>query len=162
MRSRRVLMRFGIRSARTRFAHSNVSRPWRWCGTTTHSRDIRCSCWQTPRIVVGRKLPYAPPWKAGRPLERIELSARPPFSTPLYGMIDSDSIGPRAIEDAANIGGRNPDAAARCYRSAAQPRHFTHRRAERPHESPRPWTTGRNAHRSEGGSGANPGGSRRA
>jgi len=42
-------------------------------------------------------------WRAGRPLERIELSARPPFSTPLYGMIDSDSIGPRAIDGAADI-----------------------------------------------------------
>jgi hypothetical protein len=42
-------------------------------------------------------------WRAERPLERIELAARPPFSTPLYGMIDSDPVGPRAVEVAREL-----------------------------------------------------------
>ena len=42
-------------------------------------------------------------WRRGVPLERIELTERPPFSTPIYGMIDSDSIGPAAIEGADQL-----------------------------------------------------------
>jgi hypothetical protein len=42
-------------------------------------------------------------WRSGVPLEVIELPARPPFSTRLYGMIDSDSIGPGASEDASGL-----------------------------------------------------------
>ena len=34
------------------------------------------------------------------PFSIVELTARPRFSTALYGMIDLDSVGPRAIEDA--------------------------------------------------------------
>jgi hypothetical protein len=39
-------------------------------------------------------------WRAGAPLEVIELTARPRFSTALYGMIDLDPVGPRAVEEA--------------------------------------------------------------
>jgi hypothetical protein len=42
-------------------------------------------------------------WKAGRPLETLELPARPGFSTPLYGMISLDSIGPGAIPNAGAL-----------------------------------------------------------
>lgn len=42
-------------------------------------------------------------WHSGAPLELIELAVRPPFSTPLYGMINSDSVGPRAIEGASDL-----------------------------------------------------------
>ena len=42
-------------------------------------------------------------WKAGAPLEIIELSERPSFSTPLYGMIDIDPIGPAAVKGAADL-----------------------------------------------------------
>jgi hypothetical protein len=42
-------------------------------------------------------------WRAGRPLEILELPARPGFSTPLYGMISLDSIGPRAIPNAGAL-----------------------------------------------------------
>jgi len=42
-------------------------------------------------------------WRAGRPLEPIELPARPIFATPIYGMINSDPIGPNAIEGASDI-----------------------------------------------------------
>jgi hypothetical protein len=42
-------------------------------------------------------------WRRGAPLDIIELEARPPFSTPLYGMIDTDSLGPRAIEQAGDL-----------------------------------------------------------
>jgi hypothetical protein len=43
-------------------------------------------------------------WRSGAPLEIIELAARPPFSTPLYGMINGDPIGPGAIEGASELG----------------------------------------------------------
>ena len=42
-------------------------------------------------------------WKAGGQLEIIELPERPPFSTPLYGMIDSDPVGPAAITEASDL-----------------------------------------------------------
>jgi hypothetical protein len=42
-------------------------------------------------------------WRAGTPLEIIELAARPPFSSPIYGMIDSDPMGSGATEDARNL-----------------------------------------------------------
>jgi hypothetical protein len=42
-------------------------------------------------------------WRYNAPLELLELAARPPFATPLYGMIDSDSLGPRAIEGAQDL-----------------------------------------------------------
>ncbi|HYR09817.1 MAG TPA: hypothetical protein VEQ60_18730, partial [Longimicrobium sp.] len=42
-------------------------------------------------------------WRMGAPLEIIQLAARPPFSSPLYGMIDSDSVGSGAIESAAEL-----------------------------------------------------------
>lgn len=42
-------------------------------------------------------------WRSGRPLEMIELAARPPFSSPIYGMIDSDPIGSGATEDARDL-----------------------------------------------------------
>jgi hypothetical protein len=43
-------------------------------------------------------------WRKGTPLEIIELAMRPPFSTPMYGMIDSDPVGSGATEDAPNLG----------------------------------------------------------
>jgi hypothetical protein len=42
-------------------------------------------------------------WRRGAPLEVVELTARPPFSTPLYGMIDSDPVGPGAIDGASEL-----------------------------------------------------------
>lgn len=42
-------------------------------------------------------------WRAGTPLEIIELAARPPFSSPIYGMIDSDSVGSGATEDSRHL-----------------------------------------------------------
>ncbi len=42
-------------------------------------------------------------WRHEAPLERIELPARPPFATPLYGMIDSDPIGAHAIAGAEKL-----------------------------------------------------------
>ena len=42
-------------------------------------------------------------WRRGVPLERIELTERPPFSTPIYGMIDSDPVGPGAVEGADQL-----------------------------------------------------------
>jgi len=44
-------------------------------------------------------------WRSGTSLEIIELPDRPPLSTPLYGMIDGDSIGPRAIDGAGALAG---------------------------------------------------------
>jgi hypothetical protein len=43
-------------------------------------------------------------WRAGASLEIIELPARPPLSTPLYGLIDLDSIGPGAPSSARALG----------------------------------------------------------
>lgn len=37
-------------------------------------------------------------WRARVPLEIVELTARPRFSTPLYGMVGLDSVGPGAVE----------------------------------------------------------------
>jgi hypothetical protein len=37
-------------------------------------------------------------WRAGAPLEIVELAARPRFTTPLFGMLSLDSIGRQAIE----------------------------------------------------------------
>ena len=42
-------------------------------------------------------------WRHESPLERIELTARPPFATSLYGMIDSDPIGAYATDGAAEL-----------------------------------------------------------
>lgn len=54
-------------------------------------------------------------WRAGVPLQIIELAARPTLSTPVYGMIDLDSIGPRANaeEMAGAIPAVDPAVAAR-------------------------------------------------
>lgn len=41
-------------------------------------------------------------WRAGAPLEIIELAARPAFSTPLYGMASTDPVGPGAVEPGAD------------------------------------------------------------
>ncbi len=42
-------------------------------------------------------------WRYDSPLEPIELSVRPPFATPLYGMIDTERLGPRSIEGASDL-----------------------------------------------------------
>lgn len=42
-------------------------------------------------------------WRSGRPLEIVELAAHPPFSTPMYGMIDSDPVGSGAVEHAGEL-----------------------------------------------------------
>lgn len=42
-------------------------------------------------------------WRRGTPLEIVELAARPPFSSPIYGMFDSDPVGSGAIESAAEL-----------------------------------------------------------
>jgi hypothetical protein len=44
-------------------------------------------------------------WRSDTPLEVIELAARPAFSTPLYGMINADPIGPGAVAGASDLGG---------------------------------------------------------
>lgn len=42
-------------------------------------------------------------WRAGKPLEIIELAERPPFSTPLYGMISLDAAGSAPVGSAAEL-----------------------------------------------------------
>jgi hypothetical protein len=42
-------------------------------------------------------------WRKGKGLERITLSARPPFSTPLYGMVLSAAVGPKPIVGARDL-----------------------------------------------------------
>ncbi|HEX6372275.1 MAG TPA: hypothetical protein VF006_25375 [Longimicrobium sp.] len=42
-------------------------------------------------------------WRSGTPLEVVELAARPPFSSPIYGMIDSDPAGSGATEDSRHL-----------------------------------------------------------
>jgi hypothetical protein len=42
-------------------------------------------------------------WRHAKPLERLELPARPPFSTPIYGMINADPVGPRATAMASQL-----------------------------------------------------------
>ena len=42
-------------------------------------------------------------WRAGKPLRVIELAERPPFSTPLYGMIDLDAAGSATVGSAAEF-----------------------------------------------------------
>src|SRR5688500_15869022 len=45
-------------------------------------------------------------WRANKPLQIIELAVRPRFSTPVYALINLDSIGPRA--NAATMAGAFP------------------------------------------------------
>src|SRR5687767_117074 len=45
-------------------------------------------------------------WRANKPLQIMELAVRPRFSTPLYALINLDSIGPRA--NAATMAGAFP------------------------------------------------------
>ena len=51
-------------------------------------------------------------WRAGAPLETIELAARPAFATPLYGMASADPVGPGAIEPGADPTAAPPALAA--------------------------------------------------
>ncbi len=42
-------------------------------------------------------------WRAGKQLQIIELAERPPFSTPLYGMINLDAAGSAPVGSAAEL-----------------------------------------------------------